>query len=488
VVYVDLTRIEVDPLLSLLMPSVLEGTPFAADLQRAQTALASAGMKDLYVIVSLAELPRQPWFLVAPCPRDLDLSALTPQLPRELPVWLGRADAQTVQRIDREYVGPMLFIGREETRNRLTHAAAQSRPELAEAWRTTDDAPIGILFVPTDDDQRVVEELLPTLPERFGGGPSTVLTRGLRWAGCAIALKPEPSLRLTVQSRDAQAAEALQRQWTKLLAGLLSPRPNAARQTADVPTPSPFERFVPQAHRDRLVLTLDVQGEGLTAFRTLVSEPIAQRVVHYYVREQLKQLAVAMHNWHDVHKAFPAQANYDAGGRPLLSWRVHLLPYLGSEAAALHRQFRLDEPWDSEHNRPLIRRMPSIYALPGSKVAHEGRTCYVRPVGESTSCPGRQPISVRDITDGTVSTVMIVEVDDEHAVVWTKPEDWTFDPAEPTKGLGGHIAGATRSVFCDGAPHVLEDTLADPQQLTAAFTRNGGEPLQFRRRILGLSQ
>jgi hypothetical protein len=108
-------------------------------------------------------------------------------------------------------------------------------------------------------------------------------------------------------------------------------------------------------------------------------------------------------------------------------------------------------------------------------------------VGEATSCPGRQPVAFRDITDGTGNTVMIVEVDDEQAVVWTKPQDWAFDPAHPAKHLGGHVPGTTWSVFCDGAPHMLEELLAGPQQLKSVFTRNGGEVLSFLRRILGVS-
>jgi hypothetical protein len=47
----------------------------------------------------------------------------------------------------------------------------------------------------------------------------------------------------------------------------------------------------------------------------------------------LKQLALAMHNYHDTYRAFPAAYNTDAEGRPLLSWRVHLLPFLEQQAS-----------------------------------------------------------------------------------------------------------------------------------------------------------
>ena len=76
----------------------------------------------------------------------------------------------------------------------------------------------------------------------------------------------------------------------------------------------------------------------------------------------LKQFALAMHNYHDTNGKFPAASSFDKDGKPLLSWRVHVLPYL--EQAELYKQFHLDEPWDSEHNKKLIEKMPNVLASP----------------------------------------------------------------------------------------------------------------------------
>ena len=59
----------------------------------------------------------------------------------------------------------------------------------------------------------------------------------------------------------------------------------------------------------------------------------------------LKQIGLAMHNFHDSYGGFPAAYSTDKNGKPLLSWRVHILPFV--EGQALYRQFKLDEPWDS---------------------------------------------------------------------------------------------------------------------------------------------
>lgn len=465
VAYVDLAGADIDRLMDLAVPIVpqaaLYETPLRAELEQARAALRSAGISEVYLFVSLADLPRQPWFLVAPCPNRLDPKGLASQLPERLPGRLGGSRDVTVQRFTLEESGSLLFIGLDETLTRLKRDRPDPPPELAAAFRAAGDAPVRAVFVPTDDDRRVVEELMPTLPDILGGGPSTVLTRGLRWAAASVAVEPESSLRLVVESAAPQDAEALRHHWGRILAPW-----------------GEVEPLLPEVVDRRLTLILDRPSGRLAVLQTLISEPLVRYVIDQTAEEQLHDLGIAMHNWHDSYKSFPAQASYDGAGRPLLSWRVHLLPFLGRDARRLHGQFHFDEPWDSDHNGALVEKMPSIYAMPGSKAAHLGRTCYVRPVGESTSCPGNRAIAIADVTDGTSNTVMIIEVDDQHAVPWTKPEDFQFDPDNPARGLGGHIEGTARSVFCDGASHVLKDVLTDPgrvNQLKAIFTRNGRE-------------
>ena len=86
----------------------------------------------------------------------------------------------------------------------------------------------------------------------------------------------------------------------------------------------------------------------------------------------LKRLGLALLNYTDAHKRMPAQAIYDTQGKPLLSWRVMLLPYL--EQNELYKQYHLDEPWDSEHNKQLIEKMPNAFMYPEFDEA--GKTLY----------------------------------------------------------------------------------------------------------------
>ena len=91
-------------------------------------------------------------------------------------------------------------------------------------------------------------------------------------------------------------------------------------------------------------------------------------------QNNMKQMGLAFHNYNDTFADLPLAAIGDTNGKPLLSWRVAILPFI--EQDNLYKQFKLDEPWDSDHNIKLIQRMPEIYRLPGDKVKHEYPSTY----------------------------------------------------------------------------------------------------------------
>ena len=174
----------------------------------------------------------------------------------------------------------------------------------------------------------------------------------------------------------------------------------------------------------------------------------------------MKQLLLAMHNYHDVKHHFPAHAIYSDDGKPLLSWRVAILPFI--EERALYNRFHLDEPWDSEHNRALIPEMPEVLLDPSSKlVPEQGKTHYVGPVGEGLFFSGTdRGISFRKMVDGTAKTIALLQVDDPHAAVWTQPKDWSYDEKEPLGGLNGSLhPGIFLAGFADGHVTVIPETV-----------------------------
>ena len=148
--------------------------------------------------------------------------------------------------------------------------------------------------------------------------------------------------------------------------------------------------------------------------------------------DQLRQIALAMHTYHGDHGRLPpAVVRDDKDGRPLYSWRVLLLPYL--EQNALQGRFKLDEPWDGPHNKPLAETTPKCYLLPLGQDA-PGLTRYQVLVGPDTAFE-RDGLSASDFPDGLANTLLVVEAG--QPVPWSKPVDVAYDPLKPLPPLGG---------------------------------------------------
>ncbi|HEY7330890.1 MAG TPA: DUF1559 domain-containing protein [Gemmataceae bacterium] len=168
---------------------------------------------------------------------------------------------------------------------------------------------------------------------------------------------------------------------------------------------------------------------------------------------------------------FPAAAICDKEGKPLLSWRVAILPYIQQEH--LYNQFNRDEPWDSPNNKKLIARMPLIYKLPGDETPSSNTTHYQVFVGNGAAFDKTRGHLLQEFRDGRSNTILIVVA--ENAVPWTKPEDLEFDPRSPILPLmSGHFQGGFLVILGDGSIHVIPQDISE-NSLKAAITRSGGE-------------
>lgn len=189
----------------------------------------------------------------------------------------------------------------------------------------------------------------------------------------------------------------------------------------------------------------------------------------------LKQVLLGFHNYHDTYNSFPGAFTADAAGQPLLSWRVHILPFVGQKA--LYDQFHLNEPWDSEHNKTLIAQIPSVYASPDEPdLVSQGRTNIVVPTGPGMAFEGKDGLKIRDFLDGTSNTLMAVEVASSAAVIWTKPDDLVIDVKMPHRNLMGSRGDVFLSAFADGSARSIKLSIA-AETLSALFTRNRGETI-----------
>jgi len=202
------------------------------------------------------------------------------------------------------------------------------------------------------------------------------------------------------------------------------------------------------------------------AMLLLLLLPAVQKVREAAYRTQsannLKQIGIALHNYHDTYMSFPPAVVYSPEGKPLYSWRVLILPFLGEER--LYRQFKLDEPWDSLNNRPLLAQMPRVYVHPSQGHPAEPFATYYQVFTTDVSRPevpweghamfdigpkaGKMTFAA--IVDGTSNTIMVAEAADP--VPWSQPTDLPYAPNQPLPKLG--VSGATwNALMADGSRH-----------------------------------
>ncbi|MBW3540517.1 MAG: DUF1559 domain-containing protein [Planctomycetes bacterium] len=182
----------------------------------------------------------------------------------------------------------------------------------------------------------------------------------------------------------------------------------------------------------------------------------------------LKHIALAFHNYYDANGHFPPAVVIGPDGKTPHSWRVAILPYLNG--LDLYREYRLGEPWDSEHNRKLIERVPAVLRSPND-TGEAGNTSYFALTGEGTVFDGDEGTRFREITDGPSNTILVVET--KRDIPWTKPEDIPFDPTrfdpeKPLPKLGGLHADGFNAAMCDGSVRFFSETVAEEliKQLT----------------------
>jgi prepilin-type processing-associated H-X9-DG protein len=196
----------------------------------------------------------------------------------------------------------------------------------------------------------------------------------------------------------------------------------------------------------------------------------------YICPNNLKQICLAIQNYHNRHGRFPASATFDNRRRPLLSWRVTILPFMDEEA--LYREFHLDEPWYSPHNKALLSKMPKAFACPSNerRKGYSEMSAYQVIVGPNSMFTGG-PDGVRldDVTDGTADTILVVETSD--LAPWTAPHDVAFDSASTVAVCGSGHPGGFNAAMADGAVKFLKST-TDPGVLLSLMTRNGGEVIR----------
>jgi hypothetical protein len=218
-------------------------------------------------------------------------------------------------------------------------------------------------------------------------------------------------------------------------------------------------------------------------------------------RQRLEKVAEAVRS--GGHPVLPPMYYARSTNALGLSWRVGLLPLIGE--SDLHGQFKLDEPWDSEHNKKLIDKMPEVLKSPRGDapaghtfyrvfVTRPERNTFPRPFPRTAYLPPMTeaevkaqyanqygpklvflaPIEPRAMLDGSINTLFFVESPD--AIPWTKPDELVYDENDPLPKLGGVYDDGFFAVSASGAV-VFVPKGTEEKTLRALITSNVGETI-----------
>ncbi|MDR1270757.1 MAG: DUF1559 domain-containing protein [Planctomycetaceae bacterium] len=475
----------------------------------------TCGVQEAYFVVRLGKAFNF-GYVAVPKTEKLNIEQIRQLLPKDQQVFI-------VTRETEDYLFVSYFVSQNHKVSdafvaQLGAGRQAERPDLLDAYNTVKGEPVQILFAVPSFVKKVVTELKPTVPESLiqqFPALETVdipqLLNGLRFK--AVGLNPEQGkVRAVVEMESELDAKQIVKQTDSILTvasdeflkyleslkkrnespnGFLYDQENMwltlYPEVFNEKTLAALKsQLLPKPDGKRFTITFDMEnigtllsGSGITLVKLIhTSHDIALAVQKkLQCSNYIKSFLLAMHNYHDTVGKLPPAFTVDENGKPLHSWRVLLLPYL--EQVDLYKSIRLDEAWDSEHNKQFHDKMPQVFKCPSCTQGNPKRdTVYCMVVGEKAV--GRtdgKGIHFSKVTDGTSNTVCIVER--KTPVCWMSPEDVTFDVAvkginKLPDGIGSEHDHCVNVGFLDGSTHVLQQNVA-LNVLEALLTIAGGE-------------
>lgn len=210
----------------------------------------------------------------------------------------------------------------------------------------------------------------------------------------------------------------------------------------------------------------------------------------------LRQIGIGLHHYHDAHGCFPPggierRDAMNPKGRQI-AWSAFLLPFV--EQKAIYDTIDFGKAFDSAANAPAAAMVIPLYLCPSVPRASDlvqgrGACDYGGIYGERITGPNAPPkgvmlydraIRIRDITDGTSTTLAVSEDSGWQDGQWINALN-VFDQAYPINqapafenDIRSKHPGGANGLFCDGSVRFLKETVPLPT-LAAICTREGNE-------------
>ncbi|MDR1385729.1 MAG: DUF1559 domain-containing protein [Planctomycetaceae bacterium] len=452
------------------------------------------GVQDFYYLATLDGVPISD-FIAIPVRPETNKELLEQQKFTELNGFMiiyGKAFRNTLQR----------GTSQEFVRRAFQNGFVKSqRPEIAEAFAIAGNKPIkAVAFFPSYANT-LFSQIKPTLHKPLNMIPVAQITDGLRYAAAAFDFNTFRG-EFVICSKDQASAEQLRNLVLSLSDTTKELQKNGVDKWDDLIVFSRWSDFIgglvkqnsdflfPPAQDGKIVIRYQSTDSAadvkklLNSVNALAKQVKMDEIFHQKTcGNNIKQIVLAMHNYSDVHLKLTPAYSLDKDGKPLQSWRVSLLPYLGE--TALYEKIRRDEAWDSEWNKQFHNQCPAIFQCPTmtDEEKTNGGTSYSLVVGNKTyPTPGKRHFSLSDITDGTSYTIAVIER--KTPINWMQPDaelsqDAVFHGiSDAASGVGlrhqkEDNAGLNAGFF-DGSQRFLDEKT--PLEKWKAFlTFSGGE-------------
>jgi len=174
-------------------------------------------------------------------------------------------------------------------------------------------------------------------------------------------------------------------------------------------------------------------------------------------KNNLKQIALALHNYESDFHSLPPAYTVDVDGRPLHSWRTLILPYV--DQLPLYNRIDLSKPWDDPANSDAFKTSVPVFDCPSDRYP-KGHTTYLAIVAANGCFRPAKPRLLSEIADGCSETLMVIEAPSDRSVPWMSPQD---ADESLVMGIGSESklahAGGSHAAMCDGTVRFLSSSL-----------------------------
>jgi hypothetical protein len=447
---IDLEKIDVEATSQWLQqllgePQADQDDPGAAMVRGFIDSMKGAGAKHLIATAATRSTIDGGPVVILPCENPAVVNGL-------LTVLLQNAPKNSPQKV---HVGDKIVLAGAATAiDRVTAVEGVDRPDLILPLKRVGELDHNLVIAMPAEARR---DLMALWPDRMPNESPIqfsprAMAADISYVVVSLRLPPDPEMLVHIESPDAIAANRVKETLEEAVAlgGDVGP---AVEITTEVAT-----------------VSLRASPEAFAKIVMAIAAPSRKRASQMMTTNTMKQVGLAIHNYYAKEKHLPPLYFTDNDGKPLLSVRVALLPYI--EQLAMYNAIRLDEAWDSDGNRQYSATLIPTYCDDPDLKA---KTTIRFPVYPGSLWHGQgPPKDFRDVTDGISNTIAAIQAPDNAAIEWANPKPWILSVDDPMSDVFGDRDSAA-VVLLDGAAIVLKKSDMTNQKLRALLTIAGGE-------------